>query len=170
MRKIMQLIVLSISVLLLNGCINQDGPIYIDHIDIYVEGILVEGTIQYYDGEVWINYDQPQKLNKGLYYTVDIEKGSNVEVVFYIKSPQMDVKEIKIVTNKNFESWSYNSFTLDTVEKLEELTKTNYLFESIDTSYNVIEIPSWLTNKGIKYRTLKIDNSYVIWGIHLNII
>lgn len=40
----MYLLLLMLYVILLKGCINQDGPIYIDHINCYVDVILVTGT------------------------------------------------------------------------------------------------------------------------------
>lgn len=155
------------------GIVNHNGPIYIEKINLFIDNQLVEGKLQYFDSDkkIWLDYETKIKEKKNVYYTIDISLEDNLEIEFIHYSPKLVIKETKIVTNNDFEPMSYNTINLMMEDKEGNYTNLNYTFKKIDGSFNVIKIPSWMTDKGLKYQgTNPKGTNYILWGVHLNFI
>ncbi len=164
------LIVTVLFMFLLTGCINRDGPCYIESVDVYVEGVLLEGYIQYYDKteNKWIDFDDKTKNKMNVYYTFDVSLEDNIQVIFTFYNPKIALREVKVVYIDDFKS-SETTFVFPE-EKVEEHTKVIINIEDYDGSFGVLKVPSWLSDRGLKYQGKKHpDGNYTIWGIHLNI-
>ena len=69
------MILLILSLFSLVGCIDKGGPTYIESIDVYVDGELLEGKLQFYnqDQNKWIDFDDYKEKDKiNVYYTFNV--------------------------------------------------------------------------------------------------
>lgn len=57
--------------LMVNGCISTE-PVYVESIEVYKNGELLEEKLQYYDGTLWVDYDNKTNTKQKIYYSVDI--------------------------------------------------------------------------------------------------
>lgn len=48
------------------------SPVYVESIEVYKNGELLEEKLQYYDGTLWVDYDNKTNTKQKIYYSVDI--------------------------------------------------------------------------------------------------
>ena len=48
------------------------SPVYVESIEVYKKGELLEEKLQYYDGTLWVDYDNKTNTKQKIYYSVDI--------------------------------------------------------------------------------------------------
>ena len=166
------LILLILSLFSLVGCIDKGGPTYIESIDVYVDGELLEGKLQFYnqDQNKWIDFDDYKEKDKiNVYYTFKVPLDKEIKIVINFYTPNTTMKEVKVVSSKNFDSNTNKTHFYNSKEKEDDNTKVIITLEDFDGSFNVLKIPSWMAN-GITYQGKKHPNgNYTIWGVHLKI-
>ena len=69
---------------ILTSCINQGGPIFVDSIEVYADNNLVEGEYVYQTFNGWKIIDEDKNTHEKVYYGVDLNKDSNVEIIINI--------------------------------------------------------------------------------------
>ena len=173
MRKYL-LVLLILSLFSLVGCINTSGPNYIESIDVYVDGELLEGKIQYYNQEQnkWMDFDDYKEKDKiNVYYSFDVPLDKEIIIIINFYTPKITLKEVKVVSSTDLDSNTNLTHFYNSEEKENDNTKVIITLDDFDGSFNVLKVPSWMSDNGIKYQGQKHPNgNYTIWGIHFKIV
>lgn len=170
MKKILTLFIMALLFLLV-GCSSDHEPLYIDEIRCYLDNVLLAGKLQYYDGTNWLDYDSSITEKTNVYYSIDLIKGSSLDIDFDIYSPDIEINDMKITISNNFIPKTYVSEWATINEREDKIVKAQYSFNDFDGSFNMIKIYGWLTDNGPKYLGAKtINTNYVLSGVHINII
>lgn len=153
---------------MLTGCIDKGGPIYVDSILVYKNGVLLTGKYKYYDGSKWVDYHNEKITKEKIYYSVDV-KDQDVKVVFNIYAPNTTLTELKLVTNSNLYYSNNNTiFINDDIYKEGSNFSCPYVFE-FSNDFNAITVSGFATHNGLKYMGAKDDKSnFILYGVHLN--
>lgn len=166
MKKIFA-IVLTLCLFLLVGC--DKKTIFVNEIRCYVDGVLVEGTLQTYDGTNWALYDGKKEKKSEVYVVIDVKLGSSLEVEFDVVSPELVIDEMKIRFSDNFQPVSVQSGSVEVKAIEEGMTRGTYTIETVDPIWDTIDVYGWLTDQGPKYQGQKKQNTnYVLCGVHIN--
>ncbi|MDD3957309.1 MAG: hypothetical protein PHW40_00515 [Candidatus Izemoplasmatales bacterium] len=164
------LIVMVSMLFLILGCDAHRQPIYIDRIEIYQDSELLAGTLKYFDGSTWVEYESSTTNQTNVYYSIDIAIGSSINIVFEIYSPDKTINDMKLSLSSDFASHTLASAWATINDREDEITLSNYLIEDVSGTYNVISIYGWLTDQGPKYVGAKSnDVEYILKGVHFNL-
>ncbi len=169
MKKL--LIIHIILFLIYNSGCSYDGPIYINDIEVYQNDNLIESNLKYFDGRVWVLYNNQKPTKEKIYLSVDISSNEDILIVFNIYSPKLTVNEMKLTLN-------YNTFTntneggwATVLNKDGDYTKCTFLIDDFTNDFNTITSYGWLTNQGPKYMGSKaMSSNYTLWGVNINLI
>lgn len=168
MKKIYFISLLTL-LLLLSSCVLSDGPIYIESIEVTQNGISLDYYYSYKEDSKWVKYNPEDKTKKQIYLTFDVESEGEIEVTFKIYNPNYEITELKLVKTHNLTN--HQSETIDDLKRVEPYTTFTHLIENPLGNYNTLEVPSFMTEKGIKYLGSKPkEQNFVIWGMHFNLL
>ncbi|NLB84566.1 MAG: hypothetical protein GX794_00380 [Acholeplasmataceae bacterium] len=167
------LVLLILAIFSLVGCIDTSGPNYIESIDVYVDGELLEGKVQYYNQEQnkWLDFDDYKEKEKiNVYYTFNVPLDKEIKIIINFYTPNTTMKEVKVVSSKNLDSNTNQTHFFDSEEKEDENTKVIITLEDFDGSFDVLKVPSWMGSNGIRYQGKKHpDGNYTILGVHFKL-
>ncbi|MDD3712750.1 MAG: hypothetical protein PHZ28_04595, partial [Candidatus Izemoplasmatales bacterium] len=166
--KLILIFIMSSFVIILTGCISQGNPVYVDSILVYQNGELLEGTLKYYDGSKWVDYDNEKVTKEKMYYSFDITD-QNIKVVFNVFAPNTILTDLKLVTNTNL-NYSNNETVFISDEIVQEGSTFACTFEFEFTSvFNTISVTGFATTDGLKYMGAKGDHSnFVLYRVYFN--
>lgn len=168
--KLILIFIMSSFVIILTGCISQGNPVYVDSILVYQNGELLEGTLKYYDGSKWVDYDNEKVTKEKMYYSFDITD-QNIKVVFNVFAPNTTLTDLRLLTNTNL-NYSNNETVFISDEIVQEGSTFACTFEFEFTSvFNTISVTGFATSDGLKYMGAKGEHSnFVLHGVYFNFI
>lgn len=169
-NKILMFSMVMILSFILTSCIRQGGPIYVDNIEVYADNNFIEGQYVYQTFNGWKTVDEGQKTHEKVYYGVDLNKDSNIEIIMNIYAPNTTLNSLRILLNLDLD---YNSnqtafIEEDDITKDGNIFKCKYTFSPTD-DFNCITVTGFATDNGLKYMGAKNKNShFILYGIYIN--
>lgn len=173
MKKILLILITILSLFVFVGCLNFSSSSYIESIDVYINEELQEGSLKYYidTKNEWKLFEGNIKEKLNVYSSYNISEGDSITIVFNFYNPKIEISVAKAVYSINLDSQTNETKHYTPEDKIGDYTKVIVEIELFDGSFNVIRIPSWLSDQGIKYQGKKHpDGNYTIWGVHFNIV
>lgn len=169
-NKLLMFSMVMILSFILTSCISQGGPIYVDSIEVYADNNFIEGQYVYQTFNGWKTVDEGQKTHEKVYYGVDLNKDSDIEIIMNIYAPNTTLNSLRILLNIDLDYTNNHTAFIeeDDITKDGNIFKCKYTFSPTD-DFNCITVTGFATDNGLKYMGAKNKNShFILYGIYIN--